>query len=129
MLDVDRGVHIDPGREQFLHILPALGVTAAGGIAVGQLIDQYQLGSGGKQAVEVHFLKLHAAIIRAQHGLLGQAIEQGLGLGAAMGFDHPGQYFDTLAQLRMSRLQHGVGFAHAGCRAEKHFKPATACAR
>ena len=36
-----------------------------------------------------------------------------LGLGAAMGFDHPGQYFDTLAQLRVSRLQHGVGFAHA----------------
>ena len=83
---------------------------------------------GREQAVEVHFLKLHTTILRAQHGLLGQAIEQGFSFGPAVGFDHPGQYFDTLAQLSVGGLQHRVGFAHAGCRTEKHFEPATACA-
>ena len=128
VLNVDRGVDVDARCQQLLHVLPALGMTAAGCIAVGQFIDQHQLGLGREQAIEVHFFKLHAAILRAQHGQLGQTVEQHFGFSAAMGFNHPGQQRDPLTQLGVRGLQHGVRLANAGGRAQKHFEPATACA-
>ena len=103
-------------------------MTTAGGVAVGQLIHQHQRGLSGEQTIKVHFFKLHPAIFRAQQGVLRQPVEQRLSLGPAMGFNHTGQQCDPLAQLRMCRLQHGVGLAHARCRAQKHFEPATPCA-
>ena len=39
MLDVQRGPHIDAGRQQLLDVLPALGVAAARDVGVGVLID------------------------------------------------------------------------------------------
>ena len=129
VLDVDRGEHVDAGGEQFLDVLPALFMTAAGSIAVGQFVHQHQLGCGCQQPVEVHLFELHAAILRAQHGLLRQPVEQCFGLGPTMGLDHPRQHRYALADLGMSRLQHGVGLAHAGRCAKKHLEPATACAR
>ncbi len=44
MLDIDRGIDIDPGRQQFLDIEIAFGVAAAFGIGMGKLIDQGQRG-------------------------------------------------------------------------------------
>ena len=43
MLDVDRREDVDAGGEQFLDILIALGVAAAGGVGVGELVDQHEL--------------------------------------------------------------------------------------
>ncbi len=43
VLDVERGVDIDPGRQQVLDIEVALRVAAAGRVRVGQLIDQNDL--------------------------------------------------------------------------------------
>ena len=128
MLDVDRGEHIDAGVEQFLNILPALFMAATGGVAVGQLVHQHQLGLGGEQAVEVHLFKHHAAVFAAQQRLLRQAAEQGFCLGAAMGFDHAGDHFDALAQLGVGGLEHGVGLAHTWRGAEEDFEPAAAVA-
>ena len=42
VLDVDRGVDVDAGIQQLLHILVALGVAAARQIGVGELVDQDQ---------------------------------------------------------------------------------------
>jgi hypothetical protein len=128
VLDVDRGVHVDAGGEQFLNVLPALGVAAAGGVAVGQFVDQHQLRLGREQAVEVHFFKHHATVFRAHQRLLRQAAEQRFGLGAAMGFDHAGDDFHALAQLGVGGLEHGVGLADAGRGAEENLEPATAVA-
>ncbi|MNP00422.1 hypothetical protein D3C76_922120 [compost metagenome] len=55
VLDVDRGIDVDACSQQFLDILPALGVAAAGHIAVGQFIDQGQTRRSREQAVKVHF--------------------------------------------------------------------------
>ncbi|MNP59669.1 hypothetical protein D3C76_1546790 [compost metagenome] len=62
MLDVDRGVHVDARGEQFLNVLPALFVSAAGGVGVGQFVHQHQPWLGREQTVEVHFLELHATV-------------------------------------------------------------------
>lgn len=126
MLDVDRGEYVDAGREQFLDVLPAFFVTAARGVAVGQLVHQHQFGLGGEQAIEVHFLQHHAAVFGAQQRLLRQAAEQGFGLGAAVGFHYAGDQSHALAHLSVGRLEHGVGLAHAGSGAEEDFEPAAA---
>src|SRR5574340_342426 len=44
MLDVDRRVDVDPGGQELLHVLPALLVARAGGVGVGELVDQGDLG-------------------------------------------------------------------------------------
>ena len=128
VLDVDRGVHVDAGGEQFLNVLPAFFVTTAGGVGVGQFVHQHQLRLGREQTVEVHFLELHATVFRAHQRQLRQAAEQRFGFGAAMGFDHAGDDFHTLAQLGVGRLQHGVGLADTGRGAEENLEPATAIA-
>ncbi|KWV86860.1 hypothetical protein PFLmoz3_03597 [Pseudomonas fluorescens] len=126
MLDVDRSEHVDAGGEQFLDVLPAFFMTTAGSVAVGQFVHQHQLGLGGEQAVEVHFFEHHATVFATQQRLLRQAAEQGFGLGAAVGFNHPSDQAHALAQLGMGRLEHGVGLAHTGRGAKEDFEPATA---
>ena len=46
VLDVDRGDDGDAGVEQLLDVLPALGVLAARGVGVGELVDQHDLRAG-----------------------------------------------------------------------------------
>jgi len=128
VLDVDRGVDVDAGGEQFLNILPALGVTTAGGVGVRQFVHQHQFGFGREQAVEVHFFEHHATVFRTHQRLLRQAAKQRFGFCAAMGFDDTGNDFHALAQLRVRGLEHGVGLADPGGGAEKNLQPATAVA-
>ena len=40
VLDVESGVDVEAGGQQLLDVLPALGVARAGGVGVGQLVDQ-----------------------------------------------------------------------------------------
>lgn len=65
MLDVDRCVDVDSRRQQLLDVLPALGVAAAGNVAVGQFVDQGQRRRVGEETVEVHFLQFHPSILEA----------------------------------------------------------------
>ncbi|MNV61014.1 hypothetical protein D3C71_1535040 [compost metagenome] len=122
VLDIDGGIHVDPRRKQLLDVLPALGMPAAGGIAVCQFIHQHQFRPGLEQAVEVHFLQHHATVFGAHQGLLRQAGEQRFGLGATMGFHHPGDDFHALTQLGVGGLQHGVGLADTGGGAQKNLE-------
>ncbi|KPY58025.1 RNA helicase [Pseudomonas syringae pv. spinaceae] len=97
VLDVDGGIDVDAGREQFLNVLPAFGVPAAGRIGVRQFVDQHQARRRLEQRVEVHFFEGHAAVFGAQQGLLRQAVEQRLGFRAAVGFHHARHHPDALA--------------------------------
>ena len=44
MLDVERGPDVDLRVEQFLDVLPALGMAAVGRVGVGEFVDDDQLG-------------------------------------------------------------------------------------
>ncbi|EYU02381.1 hypothetical protein PA99_1451 [Pseudomonas aeruginosa PA99] len=124
VLDVDRCVDVDSRRQQLLDVLPALGVAAAGNVAVGQFVDQGQRRRVGEETVEVHFLQFHPSILEAAQRLLRHACEEGLGFRPRVGLDHPGAQFHALAQLGLGGLQHGEGLAHPRRRAEKDFQAA-----
>ena len=57
MLDVQRRIDVDAGAEQLLDIHVALRMPAAGGIGVGQLVDQNELRTALEDRVEVHFIE------------------------------------------------------------------------
>lgn len=122
MLDVDRCVDVDSRRQQLLDVLPALGVAAAGNVAVGQFVDQGQRRRVGEETVEVHFLQFHPSILEAAQRLLRHACEEGLGFRPRVGLDHPGAQFHALAQLGLGGLQHGEGLAHPGAAPRKTFR-------
>jgi hypothetical protein len=58
VLDIDRGVDVDAGLEQLEHILITLEVARAGGVGVGQFVDQHQLRRPRQDGVEVHLLRM-----------------------------------------------------------------------
>ncbi len=122
MLDVECAIDVDTCVEQLLHILPALLVAAAGGVAVGQFVHHGDGWLARQQAVEVHLLQplltVHVDLAR----LDGEFVEQGQGLLTAVGLHHADQDVDPLLGLFPHRLQHGVGLAHAGGGPEKDFQ-------
>ena len=61
VLDVERGVDIDAGSDQFIDIHVALGMPAARRVGVRQFIDQRQLWASCQQGVEIHLLQ-HAPL-------------------------------------------------------------------
>ncbi len=90
VLDVEGGPEIDAGGDQFGDVLPALGVTEAGGVGVGELVDEQQGGAAGEGGIEVEVLEGLAAVGDALAGEDGESAELGLGFGAAVGFDEAG---------------------------------------
>ena len=122
VLHVEGGVDVDAGTEQLLHILPALLVAAAGGVAVGQLVHHGDGGFSCQQTVQIHLLQPLLAVQVQCARQDGELVEQGQGLLAAVGLHHPDQDVDSLPGLLPHRLQHGVGLADAGGRAEKHLQ-------
>lgn len=55
MLNIDGGVHIDPGAQQLFNVLIALDMAAALCIGMGQLIYQDELGLAGQSGVQIEF--------------------------------------------------------------------------
>jgi hypothetical protein len=129
VLDVERGVDADAGREQLVHVLPPLGVARAGRVGVRQLVDQDQRRMARERGVEVELVQRRAAVRHPSPGEHLQPVQQALGLGARVGLHHAGHDVLALSLGRPRRLQHGVGFAHAGRRAEKELEATAARAR
>ena len=63
MLNVDRSVDIDARLQQFLHILPALGVARPGYIGMGEFIDQYHRGLALQRSIQIEFSERLAAVL------------------------------------------------------------------
>ena len=124
MLDIDRRVHIDSGIQQLLHILIPLGVPAAFGIGMGQLVHQNELRLAFQRAVNIKLPETPSSVRRLRHRKLLQTVEQRRCLWPGMGFDIPGNHIHTALFRLMRRLQHGVGLSHTGGVAEKDLQPA-----
>ena len=122
MLDVDRGVDVDPGGQEFLHVLPALLVPRAGGVGVGQLVHQGDLGLARQHRVDVHLLELHPHVFDLRLGEDLQPRQERIGLEPAVGL-HVGRHHVPLLQFPLPRrLQHGIGLPDPGGVAEEYLQ-------
>ena len=124
MLDVERRPHVDAGREKLLDILPALGMTAVRRIAVGELVDDDELGLARQRPVEIEFLDGAAAILDLAPRQDFEPFDERAGLRAAMRFDEADDDVDAFFLQAPRVLQHRVGLADAGRGAEEHLQPA-----
>ena len=125
VLDVERGEDIDPGGEQFLHVLMALDVAAALDVGMGELVDDGELRLAPEQRVEVHLGEDAAAIHLALPRQHLETAQQRLGLGPAVGLDHADHHVRRPPRRRSLRgLEHRVGLADARVSAEEDLEPA-----
>ncbi len=124
MLDVQGGPDVDAGGDQLLDILPALGMARARDIGVGAFVHQQQPRPAGQGGVDV---ELHQGAAAVGDGFSWQdleALEQGRGLGPAVGLDQADRHVGPLGLPPRRLLQHLVGLAHARRHAEEHLEPA-----
>ena len=124
MLDVQGRVDVDAGRQQFLDIQVAFGVTAARNVAVRQFIDQHQARAARQDRVQVHLGQGLPAIVDAAARDGFQPADQRLGFRPSVGFHHPDDDIDTLALPRLGRREHLVRFADARSCTEEDLQPA-----
>ena len=103
VLDVDGGVDVDAGGEQLLDVEVALGVAAAGGVGVGELVDEDELRAAGEDGVEVHLLEHPALVVDPAARDHLEAADQRLGLGAAVGLDDADHDVDAVVPLGLRR--------------------------
>jgi len=129
MLDVNRREDVDPGREQFLHVLIALGMTAARGVGVRQLVDEHQRRMARQDSVDVHLGDDAALIfdILARHDLM--PARQRFRFGPAMRLDHADHDVHACAFALHAVGEHLIGLADARCCSQEHLETATAFLR
>ncbi|SQE13500.1 hypothetical protein BP312_01351 [Bordetella pertussis] len=123
VLDVEGGPDVDAGRQQFLDVLPALGVARPGRVGVRQFVEQQQAGPARHGGLQVEFAQAASLEVERLQGQGRQRIEQRGGVGAAVGFDQPRHDIHALRGLGARRGQHGIGLAYAGAGAEVDAQP------
>ena len=124
MLDVERRPDVNAGVEQLLHVLPALGVTAIGGVGVSEFVDDDQLGLARQRRVEIEFLDRPAMVLDLPTRQDFKPMNERARLGAAVGLDQADNDVNAFVLEAARVLQHRVGLADAGRGAEEHLQPA-----
>ena len=117
VLHVHRGEDVDARGQQFLDVLPALRVARAGHVRVRQFVDQHQPRPPLERRIDIEFRQCLATVVDAPARQDVETVQQGLGLGPAVGLDEADQRPVAGVELARGR-QHGVGLAHAGRRTE-----------
>ena len=79
---------MDPGIEELVDVLPALGVTAARRVGVRQLVHERDLGPAGEERVDVELAQHRAPVGDLAQGYLLEALHQRRGVGPAVGLAH-----------------------------------------
>ena len=129
VLDVDRGVDIDAGLEQFLHVLPAFGVAFTGQVGMGEFVDQQQGRRPLECRIEIEFVQARPAMLHLPQRQHLQTLQQGFGFRAPVRFDIAGHHVNALGLALAGRLKHRVSLADAGGGTEKNLQPAAPLAR
>ena len=124
VLDVDGRIDVDAVGEQFLDIEIAFGMPAAGGVGMGEFIDQRDLRPPRDQRIEVHLLERLLLVGKPLAGQHLEPLQQGLRLRPSVGLDDTDHDVGACLSLGMGALQHLIGLADAGGGADKNFQSA-----
>ena len=119
VLDVERRVDIDALGQELFDVDIALGMPAAGDVGVGEFIDERQVRAARDQGVEIHLLERVILVTDGPARKDLKAVEQSVGLFAAMRLDHADDDVRPVLSPSPGLLQHLVGLAHARSGAEK----------
>ena len=114
VLDVDRGVDVDAAAQQLLDIEITFRMAAAFDVGMRELVDQNDLRPAGDDGVEIHLLEPLSLVLHAPARNDLQALEQRLGLLAAVGLDDTDDNVIAVLLAGAGLLQHLVGLADAG---------------
>ncbi len=125
MLDVERGPDIDAGVQELGDILVALGMACAGGVGMGEFVDDQEAGSARQGRVEVE-LAIGAVSREAGQGL--EPFRQRSGFAAPMGFDEADDHVGAPGRQGPGAFEHGEGLADTGRHAEEYGEAAPAFA-
>ena len=106
MLDIEGGVDVDAAIEQFLDVEVALRVPAAFDVAVGEFVDQHELGAASDDGVEIHLVEFAAPVAEPEAGDDLEAVEQCFGLRPSMGFDDAEDHVGSVGPAGPSGQQH-----------------------
>jgi len=124
VLDVDGGPHADAGPEQFIDVLPALGVPrrrlAVNRVGMRVLIDQQHRRVAGERGIQVKFLQHDIAIPHRQGRQHFQPDHQPLGLLSAMRLHVTDHHLRAGLPRAARGLEHGVRLADARSCAEEN---------
>ncbi len=123
VLDVQRGVEVDAGVQQFLHVLPAFGMSAARCVAVRQFVDQQHGGATCQRRGWIELAQQVRAVTHLAQWNLLQPFQQPGRLGAAVGFDQADADVHALVAQAARGHKHGVGLADTGRGAKKELEP------
>ncbi len=118
VLDVDGGYDVDARGEEFLDVLPALGVAGAGDVGVGELVHEGDRGAALQDGVDVH-LGADAVAVREGPGRnLLQPVQERFGAGPAVVLDDRDGAVGAALRTAVGLGEHRVRLADARCRAE-----------
>jgi hypothetical protein len=109
--------------EMLLDVLPALLVPGAGGVRVGEFVDERDLGPAGEERVEVELLQRHPAVGAHPAGHELEPRRHGGGRPPAVGLDEADDDVAALAEEPLALLEHRVRLADAGRGAEQYPQP------
>ena len=121
MLDVDGRVDVDAGGQQLLDVQLALGMAAARGVGVGELVDQHQLPAArcrmASRSISSSARPLY--VDRRRRGTTSRPASSASVSAAAVRLDHADHDVDAVLLAAARGLQHLVGLADAGRGAEE----------
>ena len=89
MLNVDGGEHVNPGIEQFFHILPAFGMAATRSVTVGQFVHQNQRRSPRQCTIEIELPQHSIPVLNGFKRQDFQPFQQYRSFLTAVGFNDP----------------------------------------
>src|SRR5271166_2132190 len=125
VLDVDSGIDVDAVVQALLDIEIAFGMTAAGRVGMGQLVDKNDLRTPCNDGVEVHFLEPLSLIFETPAWNDLKPLEQSLGLLAPMGFNDADRDIVTVRFSSTGLLQHLISLADTWSGTDEDLKTAS----
>lgn len=118
VLDVDGGDHVDAGLEEFLDVLPALGVAGAGHVGVGEFVHERHGGRPVQDGVDVHLREDGRAVLDVAAPDLLQAVQQHLRARPVVVLHERDDAVRAPLHPAVGLGQHRVRLADAGCRTQ-----------
>ena len=123
VLDVHRRQNVDPGVQQFVHVLPPLDPARPWSVRVRELVHDCDVRPPREDRRRVHLFEPDAAVLDDSARDRLEPFDQRDRVGAPMRLEVPNHDINALGLQLVSLDQHLVGLAHTGGIAQEDLEP------